>query len=43
MNRIDIGIITELLNIEDQNKEIINQNGEIIDLLQKIYEKIKII
>jgi len=36
MNRIDIGIITELLNIEDQNKEI-------IDLLNKIYEKIKII
>jgi len=43
MNRIDIGIITELLNIEDQNKEIIHQNGEIIDLLNKIYEKIKII
>jgi len=43
MNRIDIGIITELLNIEDQNKEIINQNGEIIDLLKKIYEKVKII
>jgi len=43
MNRIDIGIITELLNIEDQNKEIINQNGEIIDLLKKIYEKTKII
>jgi len=36
MNRIDIGIITELLKIEDQNKEI-------IDLLKKIYEKTKII
>jgi len=36
MNRIDIGIITELLKIEDQNKEI-------IDLLKKIYEKVKII
>jgi len=43
MNRIDIGIITELLNVEDQNKELIKQNSQIIDLLQKIYEKVKII
>jgi len=38
MNRINIGVITELLNIEySQNKEIIKQNNQIIDLLQKIY------
>jgi len=43
MNRIDIGIITELLNVEDQNKELIKQNSQIIDLLQKIYEHVKII